>query len=108
MLADVDTHKSFEPLSDAEWNQVSCLFRQVDGRLPGRPRRDPRALLNAMLWVITQDERWHRLPRNMPPAQTCYNTYLQWKKNGIFEKVAAALSDRFKDIPWQESGREPG
>jgi len=98
MYANVEISMSFVPLSDDEWSRVSSFLQHADKRSPGRPRRDPRALLDAILWVITQGERWHRLPRTIPPSQTCYNRYLEWKRNGTLEKIASALQDRFTDI----------
>jgi transposase len=92
-----DSYVPFEPLTDDEWNRVSCLF-QLDARGRfGRPRRDPRDLLDAILWVLTQDERWHRIPRGMPPAQTCYIKYLQWRRDGTLGKIAAGLESRFAE-----------
>jgi transposase len=92
----------FEPLSDDEWYRVSCFFGAKDDRRRfGRPRRDPRDLFNAILWVLTQGERWHRLPLSMPPAQTCYIRYLQWKRDGTLEKAFAELERRSTGIVLQ-------
>ena len=85
----------FDQLTDEEWGRVAYLFPMEDKRRFGRPRRDPRDLLNAILWVVTQGERWHRIPVGMPPSQTCYIKYLQWKRDGTLEKVFTVLESRF-------------
>jgi transposase len=91
------SHVPFEQLTDDEWGGVSYLLKRDDRRRFGRPRRDPRDLLNAILWVLTQGERWHHIPLSMPPAQTCYIKYLQWKRDGTLEKVFAELESRSPD-----------
>jgi transposase len=91
-----DSYVPFEPLTDDEWGRVSGLFRAADDRRRfGRPSREPRDLLDGILWVLTRGERWHRIPQGMPPAQTCYIKYLQWRRDGTLEKVTAGLENRF-------------
>lgn len=90
-------HKNmpFEPLSDDEWRPVARLFQADDDRRRfGRPRRNPREVLDAILWVLTQGERWRRIPQGMPPAQTCYIKYLQWRRDGTWDEIAARLEAR--------------
>ncbi|SIT49501.1 conserved hypothetical protein [Paraburkholderia piptadeniae] len=73
------------------WDKVAHLFPCDRMRRYGRVPRDPRELLNAILWVLTQHERWHHLPRDGPPAQTCYMKYRQWCRDGTLDKAADAL-----------------
>ncbi|WP_405032059.1 transposase [Paraburkholderia terrae] len=57
----------------------------------GRPAADPRAALNAILWVVVQGKRWHHLPPGHPASQTCYNKWLTWKKDGTWQKIVDEL-----------------
>ncbi|AXE98378.1 transposase [Paraburkholderia hospita] len=82
---------AFEPLSDEDWNRLVHLFPINHARRYGRYPRNPRDVLNAILWVLTQNERWHHLPAGMPPAQTCYIKYLQWRRLGIVARIAETL-----------------
>jgi len=79
------------PLSDDAWLRVSHLFHQEPNLRSGRPRRNPRDVLNAILWVTTQNEKWHRLPACFPPSQTCYIKWLQWRRDGIMSKIHEEL-----------------
>nr|WP_081935732.1 transposase [Burkholderia sp. 9120] len=79
------------PLSDEAWQRVSHLLCRDSGQRFGRPARDPRDVLNAILWVITQNERWHRLPANFPPSQTCYIKWLQWRRAGLMSRILQEL-----------------
>lgn len=81
-------------LSDEQWRGVEHLFRSNEaGR--GRPRRSEREILEAIRWVETNNERWHRLPSCYPPQQTCYARYVAWRRDGLLTKVKEALGAAF-------------
>jgi transposase len=79
------------PLSDEAWARVSHLFQQEPKKRQGRPPRDPRDVLNAILWILTRNEKWHRLPATFPPSQTCYLKWLQWRRAGIMATILDEL-----------------
>jgi transposase len=79
------------PLSDEAWQRVSnILSRDLRPRF-GRPVRDSRDVLNAIVWVTTPDEKWQNLPSNYPPPKTCYIKWLQWRRSGLMSKILAEL-----------------
>jgi hypothetical protein len=45
------------PLSDEAWKRASHLLCRDLKRRSGRPARDPRDVLNAILWVVTRNEK---------------------------------------------------
>ncbi|SDR51844.1 putative transposase [Paraburkholderia fungorum] len=78
------------PLSDESWQTVCHLFEPaVTGR--GRPRRNPRHVLDAILWILLNNEKWHRLPAIFPPTQTCYAKWLEWSRDGTMTRVLTEL-----------------
>jgi transposase len=79
------------PLSDQDWSRISYLFTEEAVPRFGRPRRAAREVLDAVLWVIVNGEKWHRLPPTFPPQQTCYIKYLRWRKWGIMDEVFREL-----------------
>jgi transposase len=79
------------PLSDDAWERVSHLFPRDQRRRAGRPARPPREILNAILWIITHNEKWHRLPGSFPPSQTCYIKWLQWRRAGLMSTILEEL-----------------
>jgi transposase len=79
------------PLSDDAWERVSHLFPPVQRQQVGRPARYPREILNAILWIMKHDEKWHRLPECFPPSQTCYIKWLQWRRAGIMSTIIEEL-----------------
>ncbi|WP_082855231.1 transposase [Paraburkholderia phytofirmans] len=77
-------------LSDPEWERIKHLFPRSEP-LRGRPPRDNRAILNAILWVQKTGEKWHRLPSCFPPQQTVYGKYLTWRQTGVLQQVFELL-----------------
>ena len=64
-------------LTDAQWDYVKRFVpvprRRPDGR--GRPWRDPRDVLNGVLWILWTGAPWADLPGRYPPYQTCHRRY---------------------------------
>ncbi|MBN3806916.1 transposase [Paraburkholderia sp. Ac-20336] len=79
------------PLSDDAWARISHLFQQEPKKRSGRPSRPPREIVNAILWIMTRNEKWHRLPATFPPSQTCYLKWLQWRRSGLIARLLDEL-----------------
>src|SRR3712207_6612701 len=70
----------------------------------GRPRINrPRALLDALFYVLKSGCPWRLPPRDFPPWRTVYHYFRQWRLAGIFEQINAALRERLR----ARSGRNP-
>lgn len=82
-------------LSDTEWRIIRPLLPKA--RPGGRPRTtDPRAVVNAIFYVLRSGCAWRMLPQDFPPYQTVYMYFKQWEKDGTWEKVHDALRDRVR------------
>ncbi|RZF30104.1 transposase [Paraburkholderia sp. UYCP14C] len=79
------------PLSDDAWARINHLFEPEPKKRLGRPARPPREILDAILWVVTRNEKWHRLPGTFPPSQTCYIRWLQWRRTGLMNAILDEL-----------------
>ena len=81
-------------LSDSEWAAVSDLLpkqkRRTDGK--GRPRRNPREVLNGIIYILFSGAPWHLLPSEYPPYQTCHRYFQAWTMAGVFRKMLTRLS----------------
>jgi len=82
-------------LSDAEW---SCLAPHLPSpKTGGRPRiHSPRAILDAIFYVLKSGCPWRLLPRDFPPWRTVYHYFRQWRLAGLFEQINAALRKRLR------------
>jgi transposase len=79
------------PLPDEDWAKVEHLFREDSKQRGGRPKANPRAILNAILWITSHHESWNHLPATFPPIQTCYIRSLKWRKSGQLGEAFALL-----------------
>ena len=84
-------------LTDEQWNAIK---RHVPGRerrrttaKGGRPWRDPRDVLNGVLWVLRTGAPWADLPPRYPPYQTCHRRFQAWVRDRVFERILAALAE---------------
>jgi transposase len=80
------------PITDAQWAAISELFPQRERSNFGRPSRDARTIVNAILWVQEDRTRkWQHLPPDFGPSQTAYIKWLQWRRSGLMDRIMAAL-----------------
>jgi transposase len=93
-------------INDKQWAILEPLLpkpkTRADGK--GRPWRDPRDVLNGILWILRTGAPWKDLPLRYPPYQTCHRRFQQWSKAGVLEKVFHAL---LKDL-YKRGGIELG
>ena len=79
------------PLTDAEWERVRPLLPLQKPRV-GRPRRDQRVVLDAIVWVLGTGSSWRDVPRERFGAwETVYGRYSEWRKDGRWQRVLEAL-----------------
>ena len=82
-------------LTNEQWTRLEPLIpspdRKNDGR--GRPRKNPRDVLNGILWVLRTGAPWKDLPPRYPPHQTCHRWFQTWAKQGIFKQILTELGE---------------
>ncbi len=78
-------------ITDKEWERLKPYFEQ-ENRNVGRPRRDARELLNAILWIARSGASWRDLPERYGSWQTAYRRFMQWQESGLLEKIFHDLS----------------
>jgi len=81
-------------LTNEQWAILEPLLPKPrvrrDGR--GRPWRDPRDVLNGILWVLRTGAPWKDLPGRYPSYQTCHRRFQRWVDNGTLRRVLKALA----------------
>ena len=67
-------------LTDAQWRLIEPLIpvppRRADGR--GRPRCNPREVMNGILWVMRTGAAWADIPSRCPSSSTCHRYFQAW------------------------------
>ncbi len=84
-------------LTDDQWAVLAPLLPEPRVRPDrrGRPWRDPRDVLNGILWILRTGAPWHDLPRRYPPYQTSHRRFQLWVRSGTLERV---LRTRAEDL----------
>ncbi|MBK6473963.1 MAG: IS5 family transposase [Flavobacteriales bacterium] len=86
-------------ISDKQWEvlekPLTSIFHKSETR--GRPRQDPRAVLNGILWICRTGAPWADLPGRYPPYQTCHRYHKHWCKSGSWDKLLHALASDLRD-----------
>jgi transposase len=82
-------------LTDKQWSILAPLFKlpksRADGR--GRPWRDPREVLNGVLWILRTGAPWKDLPDRHPSYQTCHRRFQRWRQTGLLRDVLERLAE---------------
>ena len=82
-------------LSEVEWRLIEPLLP-----LPcrcGRPRKySPRAILNAIFYVIRTGCQRRAVPHDLPPWATAYHYWWVWRKAGLWEQLNTRLREHVR------------
>jgi transposase len=80
-------------LTDKQWSKIEPILLQstVKKDPRGRKPRDPREVLNGILWILRTGASWKNLPDRYPPYQTCHRRFQQWVKAGVFRRIVEEL-----------------
>lgn len=76
-------------LTDEQWELIADLFppRKATGRKP----RDPREIMDAILWVLRTGAPWRDLPDRLGPWQTAWDLFDKWNRDGLLEAILQRL-----------------
>jgi transposase len=81
-------------ITNEQWNRIEPIILKTspvkDPR--GRKERDPREVMNGILWILRTGAPWKDLPARYPPYQTCHRRFQQWVKQGAFKLIAQKLA----------------
>ena len=80
-------------LTTEQWNRIEPIITELKPKKDprGRPLRDPREILNGILWILRTGAPWKDMPQRYPPYQTCHRRFQQWVKQGVFKRIAKEL-----------------
>ena len=89
-------------LTDAQWKRIEPLIppAKPGGRDRAHAMRD---IVDALFYVLRSGCSWRMLPHDLPPWQTVYTYFQQWRDDGIIERIHTALRQQVR----LEAGREP-
>jgi transposase len=88
-------------LSDADWARLAPL---LPPRQAGKPRKDDRLVINAILWKLATGAPWRDLPERYGPWPSVYTRFRRWTRAGVWDRLFAAVqrqADAVGEIDWE-------
>ena len=85
-------------LTDEQWAMVGPMIPSAKQRKRGgRPRKvDMRGVLNTLFSLNRSGCQWDRLPHDLLPKSTVYDSFAQWRDDGTWAKMVKALRERMR------------
>ena len=87
----------------AEWAQVAPLLPPPSVAAGRAARKDLRAIVDAILYLLWTGCRWRALPREFTPRTTVQGYFYRWRDDGTWARIGAVLVARARCA----AGREP-
>lgn len=89
-------------LTDDQWAAIAPHL-PPQRAATGRPAKDHRTIVNAIVWRLKTGIPWRDLPERYGPWQTVYTRFRRWQQSGVWDRMLAALqtaADERGDLDW--------
>ena len=89
-------------VTDEQWEFLRELIPAKAGKI-GRPPKDPRLMLNGILWILHTGAPWRDLPERFGPCKTVWDYFSHWRATGVYDRILEALHvrlDQAGQIEW--------
>ena len=83
-------------LTNDQWDCISHLFPAP--ATTGRPPRDRRTIVDAILWILRTSSPWRDLPEQYGPWGTVWDLFDKWNANGLLDEILTALRAAHVDV----------
>jgi transposase len=95
-----DMNKRYE-LTDEQWQVIEPILPKRTATT-GRKPKDPRQMLNGIVWVLRSGAPWRDVPERYGRWKTVYDYYWRGRDNGTFDRtndpsMAASAWDYARD-----------
>ena len=77
-------------LTDDEWAYVAPLIPPPKPG-GGKRRTDIRAVMNAVMYILSTGCQWRYLPKDFPPYSTVHHYFVWWQCDGVLDRIHHAL-----------------
>jgi transposase len=82
-----------QSIPDAMWNAIQHLF--LGNSLKGRKTKDPRHILDGILYVLHCGIPWRRLPSIYGPKSTVHAAFMRWSRANKFQKIHELFTNQY-------------
>lgn len=90
---------------DELWELIQPILDELDPpAATGRPRIDPRAALDAIIYRMRTGCQWNQLPDSFPDDSSVHRTFQRWERRGVLDRIWATLTrecDELGGVNWK-------
>ena len=79
-------------LTDRQWERLAP-YLPPQRPATGRPAKDHRTVLEAIVWVLRAGAPWRDLPASYGPWQTVASRFYRWRAQGVFDRMLAGVHE---------------
>lgn len=84
---------------DELWERIEPLILEFDPpKETGRPRVNPRSVLDALIFRLRTGCQWNRIPRVYGDDSTIHRTFQHWVEIDLFPKIWALLVEECEEL----------
>jgi transposase len=102
-------------VNDELWAIFQTILAKLDPPplAPGRPRGDPRAALNGIIFILRSGLQWNKLPKEFGDDSTVHRTMQRWIRNGVLKRFWAVEVENCEELggvdwEWQSADTAMG
>ena len=86
-------------VNDDLWNMIQAILDQRDSPAKtGRPRTEPRAALNGIIYQMRSGCQWNQLPAKFGDDSSVHRTMQRWITKGVFQRIWAVLIENCEEL----------
>ena len=78
-------------LTDNQYNRIKHILPPERKPGKGRPAKDNRIMLNAMIYWLNTGVPWRDLPERFGSWKSVYTRFRRWSNQGVWQKLLVAL-----------------
>ena len=79
-------------LTDQQWEQIAPFLPPEKTGKRGRPLKDNRIMLNAMIWIARSGSPWRDLPEYYAPWESVYSRFRKWTSSCLLNRIFRFLA----------------
>lgn len=79
-----------EILTDEQWERIAPLLPPQKPKT-GRPAKDHRTVVEAILWIDRTGAPWRDLPKEFGPWQSAATRFYRWVEAGVWDHILQEL-----------------
>lgn len=83
---------TYYEIPDDLWRKLEPILPTEGSAKGGRPARDKREFINAIVWMLRTGAPWRALPSEFGSWCSVYSRFRRWQKKGFWKSIFQVLS----------------